>query len=80
MRDTLFEALDLLAAEKVGILPLREIKRHMAVSLVGVPVGEDDLVHPVVIDELDAAALLGEKFHLRLLDGQQLERAVVIRQ
>ena len=52
----------------------------MAVSLVGVPVGEDDLVHPVVIDELDAAALLGEKFHLRLLDGQQLERAVVIRQ
>ena len=64
--DLLPDPLDILTAEQIGILPLGEIKRDTAVGFIGVPVGEDGLVDPVVIDKLDASALLGEKFRLRL--------------
>ena len=68
-----------LAREQIHILALRGIKHAHALARIGVPVGIDHLLKPVIVLKLNAAALFGVELRFRLLDSQQPARAVVLR-
>ena len=72
----------ILMTEQRNAVLLALVQIHYAAALFGrrVPVGVDDLAQPAVVFKLDAAALRGKKFALRVVDGEQARTAVVARE